>query len=237
LAPTPLEAGAAYKLEIIMSDASVMQAELKERAGKGAARATRRAGRVPCVVYGAKKDPVLISVDPRDIMKGLHAGTFFSTVFDIEVDGSKKERVLARDVQFHPVKDTPQHVDFLRVSATTMVTVEVICNFLNEEESIGLKRGGVLNVVRHAIEVTCAVDVIPQSIDVDLSGFDIGDSIHFSTVSVPDGVTPTITDRDFTIATIAAPSVMEEADEVEEGAEGEEGAEAAATEGEDSTEE
>lgn len=220
-----------------MSDASVMQAELKERAGKGAARATRRAGRVPCVVYGAKKDPVLISVDPRDIMKGLHAGTFFSTVFDIEVDGSKKERVLARDVQFHPVKDTPQHVDFLRVSATTMVTVEVICNFLNEEESIGLKRGGVLNVVRHAIEVTCAVDVIPQSIDVDLSGFDIGDSIHFSTVSVPDGVTPTITDRDFTIATIAAPSVMEEADEVEEGAEGEEGAEAAATEGEDSTEE
>ncbi|MGY8961525.1 MAG: 50S ribosomal protein L25/general stress protein Ctc, partial [Alphaproteobacteria bacterium] len=135
------------------------------------------------------------------------------------------------------VKDTPQHVDFLRVSATTMVTVEVICNFLNEEESIGLKRGGVLNVVRHAIEVTCAVDVIPQSIDVDLSGFDIGDSIHFSTVSVPDGVTPTITDRDFTIATIAAPSVMEEADEVEEGAEGEEGAEAAATEGEDSTEE
>ncbi|MFT6580762.1 MAG: large subunit ribosomal protein L25 [Alphaproteobacteria bacterium] len=237
MAPTPLEAGAAYKLEIIMSDASVMQAELKERAGKGAARATRRAGRVPCVVYGAKKDPVLISVDPRDIMKGLHAGTFFSTVFDIEVDGSKKERVLARDVQFHPVKDTPQHVDFLRVSATTMVTVEVICNFLNEEESIGLKRGGVLNVVRHAIEVTCAVDVIPQSIDVDLSGFDIGDSIHFSTVSVPDGVTPTITDRDFTIATIAAPSVMEEADEVEEGAEGEEGAEAAATEGEDSTEE
>jgi large subunit ribosomal protein L25 len=220
-----------------MSDASVMQAELKERAGKGAARATRRAGRVPCVIYGAKKDPVLISVDPRDIMKGLHAGTFFSTVFDIEVGASKKERVLARDVQFHPVSDAPQHVDFLRVSAATMVTVEVVCNFLNEEESVGLKRGGVLNVVRHAIEVTCAVDSIPQSIDVDLSGFDIGDSIHFSTVSVPDGVTPTITDRDFTIATIAAPSVMEETEEVEEGAEGEEGVEATDAEGEDSTEE
>lgn len=221
-----------------MSDASVMQAELKERAGKGAARATRRAGRVPCVVYGAKKTPVLISVDPRDIMKGLHAGTFFSTVYEIDIEGAKKERVLARDVQFHPVNDAPQHVDFLRVSATTMVTVEVVCNFLNEEESVGLKRGGVLNVVRYAIEVTCAVDAIPQSIDVDLSGFDIGDSIHFSTVSVPDGVTPTITDRDFTIATIAAPSVMEEETEVaEEGAEGEGGAEEAATEGEDSTEE
>ncbi|MBL4721994.1 MAG: 50S ribosomal protein L25/general stress protein Ctc [Alphaproteobacteria bacterium] len=222
-----------------MSEASVLPAELKEGAGKGAARATRRAGRVPCVVYGDKKTPVLISVDPREIMKGLRAGTFFSTVYDVEIDGSKIERVLARDVQFHPVTDVPQHVDFLRVSASTTVTVEVPCRFLNEEESVGLKRGGVLNVVRYTIEVTCMVDAIPQSIDVDLSGVDIGDSIHFSAVSVPDGVTPTITDRDFTIATIAAPSVMEEEVEVEEGVEGEEGAEAAAdgADGEESSEE
>lgn len=204
-----------------MSDASVLQAELKDRAGKGAARATRRAGRVPCVIYGAKKSPVLISIDPRDVMKGLHAGTFYSTVFDVEVEGGTKERVLPRDVQFHPVTDHPQHVDFLRVSGATRVTVEVACNFLNEEESVGLKRGGVLNIVRHAIEFVCAVDAIPPSIDVDLSGFDIGDSIHYSALSVPDGIEPTITDRDFTIATIAAPTVAEEVTEVEEGVEGE----------------
>lgn len=216
-----------------MSDASVMQAELKDRAGKGAARATRRAGRVPCVVYGAKKSPVLISVDPRDVMKDLHAGSFFSTVYDIEIEGEKKERVLPRDVQFHPVTDTPQHVDFLRVSAATQVTVEVTCNFLNEEESVGLKRGGVLNIVRHAIEFVCAVDAIPQSIDIDLSGFDIGDSIHYSALDVPDGVVPTITDRDFTIATIAAPTVAEEEttdEEGEEGVEGEGGGEGAGDE-------
>jgi large subunit ribosomal protein L25 len=224
-----------------MSDASVLQAELKDRAGKGAARATRRAGRVPCVVYGAKKAPVLISIDPRDVMKGLHAGTFFSTVYDIEVAGEKNERVLPRDVQFHPVTDVPQHVDFLRVSAATQVTVEVACNFFNEEESVGLKRGGVLNVVRHAIEFVCAVDAIPQSIDIDLSGFDIGDSIHYSALSIPDGVVPTITDRDFTVATIAAPSVAEEETTEEEGIEGEEGVEGEggeeSAEGEDSTEE
>ena len=217
-----------------MSDASVMQAELKDRAGKGAARATRRAGRVPCVVYGAKKSPVLISVDPRDVMKDLHAGSFFSTVYDIEIEGVTKERVLPRDVQFHPVTDTPQHVDFLRVSAATQVTVEVTCNFLNEEESVGLKRGGVLNIVRHAIEFVCAVDAIPQSIDIDLSGFDIGDSIHYSALSIPDGVVPTITDRDFTIATIAAPIVAEEEEttdeEGEEGVEGEGGGEGAGDE-------
>ena len=228
MVPTPLEAGTVFKTgDYTMSDASVLQAELKDRAGKGAARATRRAGRVPCVVYGAKKAPVLISIDPRDVMKGLHAGTFFSTVYDVEITGEKTERVLPRDVQFHPISDAPQHVDFLRVSAATQVTVDVACNFMNAEESVGLKRGGVLNVVRHTIEFMCAVDAIPQSIDIDLSGFDIGDSIHYSAVSVPEGVTPTITDRDFTIATIAAPSVAEETAAAEgeeiEGAEGAEG--------------
>lgn len=202
-----------------MSEANVLEAEARDRVGKGAARATRRAGRVPCVIYGAKKDPTSISIDPLVLRKSLDAGTFFSTVYEVKVNGGV-ERVLARDVQLHPVTDVPQHVDFLRVTAATKVTVEVPCRFLNEEESEGLKRGGVLNVVRYAIEVLCSVDNIPQEVDVDLAGTDIGDSVHFSQVTLPDGVEPTISDRDFTIATIAAPTIVEEEDEGEEDEEG-----------------
>ena len=202
-----------------MSEANVLEAEARDRVGKGAARATRRAGRVPCVIYGAKKDPTSISIDPLVLRKSLDAGTFFSTVYEVKVNGGV-ERVLARDVQLHPVTDVPQHVDFLRVTAATKVTVEVPCRFLNEEESEGLRRGGVLNVVRYAIEVLCSVDNIPQEVDVDLAGLDIGDSVHFSHVSLPDGVEPTISDRDFTIATIAAPTVVEEETEGEEDEEG-----------------
>jgi large subunit ribosomal protein L25 len=133
-----------------------------------------------------------------------------------------KERVLARDLQLHPVNDRPLHVDFLRVSASTEVTVQVPCSFNNEEESPGLKRGGVLNIVRYELELVCRADAIPQQIDVDLTGLEIGDSVHISEVTLPEGVQPTITDRDFTVASIAAPSVMtEEAEEVEEGEEGE----------------
>ncbi len=201
-----------------MSDSNILEAEPRERAGKGAARATRRAGRVPCVIYGAKKDPKSISIDPLVLRKSLDAGTFFSTVYEVNINGGgDTERVLPRDVQLHPVTDVPQHVDFLRVSSATKVTVEVPCRFLNEEESEGLKRGGVLNVVRYAIEVLCAVDNIPTEVDVDLTGMDIGDSVHFSQVSLPDGVEPTISDRDFTIATIAAPTIVEEEEEDEEG--------------------
>ena len=218
-----------------MSEANILEAEPRDRVGKGAARATRRAGRVPCVIYGAKKDPRPISIDPRVLQKSLSAGTFFSTVYDVKINGSgDTERVLPRDVQLHPVTDVPQHVDLLRVTSATKVTVEVPCRFLNEEESVGLKRGGVLNVVRYAIEVLCAVDNIPQDVDVDLAGLDIGDSVHFSDVSLPDGVEPTISDRDFTIATIAAPTVVEEETEEEEGEEGlelEEGAEEGEAEG------
>ena len=202
-----------------MSEANVLEAEARDRVGKGAARATRRAGRVPCVIYGAKKDPTSISIDPLVLRKSLDAGTFFSTVYEVKVNGGV-ERVLARDVQLHPVTDVPQHVDFLRVTAATKVTVEVPCRFLNDEESEGLKRGGVLNVVRYAIEVLCSVDNIPQEVDVDLAGTDIGDSVHFSQVTLPDGVEPTISDRDFTIATIAAPTIVEEEDEGEEDEEG-----------------
>ncbi len=207
-----------------MTEVHTLAAEAKERAGKGAARAARRAGRVPAVIYGAKKDPIMISLDPLDVRREISGGGFFATLFDIEVNGGK-ERVLPRDLQLHPVSDQPLHIDFLRVSARTTVTVEVPCVFLNEEESPGLKRGGVLNVVRYEIELSCRADSIPAQIEIDLAGLDIGDGVHISNISLPEGVTPTITDRDFTIATVAAPTVVR--DEEAEAAEGEEGAEAA----------
>lgn len=204
-----------------MSEIHKLAAEPRERAGKGAARAARRAGRVPGVIYGARKDPVLITLDPRDLRREIGGGGFFAKLFDVELGGGS-ERVLPRDLQLHPVTDRPIHVDFLRVSRDTRIDVMVPVVFLNEEESPGLKRGGVLNVVRHEIELSCRADAIPPRIEVDLTGRDIGDSAHISEIALPEGVRPTITDRDFTIATIAAPSVIrEEAAEAAEAAEGE----------------
>ena len=217
-----------------MAEGNVMTAQVRDRAGKGAARATRRAGRVPAVIYGGKQDPKIISLDPRDIVKGIDSGAFFSTVLDIEMDEGK-ERVLPRDMQVHPINDMPQHLDFLRVTANTKVTVEVPVNFMNEEESPGLKRGGVLNVVRYAIEVICSAENIPTSFDLDLTGLEIGDGLHAGSLNLPDGIELSITDRDFTIATVAAPTVAEE-ETSEEGAEGEEdedGGEGAGGEGTD----
>lgn len=215
-----------------MAEISTIAAQRRERAGKGPARAARRAGRVPGVIYGSKKDPAMVTVDPRELDRELKTGAFLATIYDVQLD-QDKERVLPRDVQFDPVTDRPIHVDFLRVSATSSVTVQVPVNFLNEEESPGLKRGGLLNVVRHEIEMTCRADAIPSSVDVDLTGLDIGDSVHISMISLPDGVAPTITDRDFTVATVAAPTVVQEEEEAEaeEGAELEEGAEPTAEEG------
>ncbi len=208
-----------------MAEISTIAAERRERAGKGPARAARRAGRVPGVIYGSKKDPSMVTLDPRDLDRELRTGSFMATIYDVQVE-QDKERVLPRDVQFDPVTDKPIHVDFLRVSAATGVTVQIPVNFLNDEESPGLRRGGLLNVVRHEIEMTCRADAIPSGIDIDLTGLDIGDSIHISMISLPDGVVPTITDRDFTVATIAAPTVVqEEVAEAEEGEELEEGVE------------
>ena len=207
-----------------MAEVSIIAAERRERAGKGPARATRRAGRVPGVIYGAKKDPAMVTLDPRELDRELNTGGFMATIYDVQIE-QDKERVLPRDVQFDPVTDRPIHVDFLRVSATTSVTVQVPVNFLNEEESPGLKRGGLLNVVRHEIEMICQADAIPSAVEVDLTGLDIGDSIHISMIPLPDGVVPTITDRDFTVATIAAPTVAQEEEEAEEGEELEEGVE------------
>ncbi len=207
-----------------MAEVSIIAAERRERAGKGPARAARRAGRVPGVIYGAKKDPAMVTLDPRELDRELNTGGFMATIYDVQIE-QDKERVLPRDVQFDPVTDRPIHVDFLRVSATTSVTVQVPVNFLNEEESPGLKRGGLLNVVRHEIEMICRADAIPSAIEIDLTGLNIGDSIHISMISLPDGVAPTITDRDFTVATIAAPTVAQEEEEAEEGEELEEGVE------------
>lgn len=192
-----------------MSNAVAMNAEIRDRAGKGAARAVRRTGRVPAVIYGGNKEPAIISLDPRDVIKGVDSGEFFSTIYEIKLE-SGLERVLPRDLQVHPINDLPQHLDFLRVTAETRVTVEVPVNFLNEEESPGLKRGGVLNVVRYAVEVNCSAEDIPASFDLDLTGLEIGDGLHSSSLILPTGVELTITDRDFTIASVAAPTVVEE---------------------------
>ncbi|MCW8951546.1 MAG: 50S ribosomal protein L25/general stress protein Ctc, partial [Rhodospirillales bacterium] len=208
-----------------MSASATITAEIRERAGKGAARATRRAGRVPAVVYGNKKDPEMVSLNPIELHKLLHKPGFFSTVFDLDLSG-KKQRVLARDLQLHPVTDFPLHVDFMRVSADMKVSVMIPVHFINEEDSPGIKRGGVLNIVRHEIEIESSPDNIPAEITIDLTGLEIGDGIHISNVSLPDGVEPTITDRDFTIATVAAPSsVKSEASEEGEEEGGEEGGE------------
>ncbi len=206
-----------------MDEIATMTALARDRAGKGPARAARRAGQVPAVIYGAKKDPSIINLEERVVVKELHSPGFFARLFDLDVNG-KTERVLARDVQFHPVTDRPVHIDFLRVSATTTVTVAVPVNFINEEQSPGLTGGGVLNVVRYEIDVTCRADAMPQQIDVDLTGFEVGDGVHISHISLPDGVEPAITDRDFTIATIAAPvkSLEEEEEAAAAEAEGEE---------------
>ena len=192
-----------------MADIVSIPASARERSGKGAARATRRAGHIPAVVYGNKESPTLISVEPKLLKQQLSRSGFFTRLVDIDLDG-KKERVLPRDVQYHPVSDQPIHVDFMRVAANATVTVAVPVQFINDTQSPGLKKGGVLNIVRHEVELVCPVAAIPQHITVNLAGREIGDSIHISMITLPDGVRPVIADRDFTIATVAAPTVQTE---------------------------
>jgi large subunit ribosomal protein L25 len=169
---------------------------------------------VPGVIYGGAEPPALISLDRAELGRHIHGATFFTHVFELKVGGAA-HRVLPRDVQLHPVSDLPIHVDFLRVGAGTVIEVAVPVHFVNQEGSPGLKRGGVLNVVRHEIDMRCPVESIPEHITIDLAGFEVGDSIHISHVKLPDGVKPKI-DRDFTIATIAAPSALRGAEEAAE---------------------
>jgi large subunit ribosomal protein L25 len=198
-----------------MSEQLTLPAEARDRAGKGASRELRRQGRVPAVVYGQKQEPLSIHVEEKLLSKMMSTGHFMNTVVMIDV-GGKANRTLPKAVDFHPVTSRPIHVDFLRISEHTKVTVAVPVRFDNEEDSPGLKRGGVLNVVQHEIELICDAAHIPDEIHVDLSGRDIGDSIHISNITLPDGVTPAIDDRDFTVATLVAPSAMKsEEDEAE----------------------
>jgi len=210
-----------------MSDITTLVAQPRDRAGKGVARATRREGRVPAVIYGGKEPPVLVALELKDLARRAHGASFFTHLLELDV-GGKKHRVLPRDVQFHPLKDHPIHVDFLRVSADATIEVAVPVEFINQEASPGLKRGGVLNIVRHEVELICPVEAIPDHITLDLTGFEVGDSIHISHVKLPANVVPSITDRDFTIATVTAPSGLKSADAAADAAEAEASAAASA---------
>jgi large subunit ribosomal protein L25 len=205
-----------------MSDTLILPAETRERAGKGASRALRRDGRVPAVVYGGKEEPLAIHVEEKELVRQLMTGHFFNSIVEVEV-GGKKVQALPKDVAFHPVTDRPLHADFLRLAKGAKVNVNVPVSFANEEMAPGLKRGGVLNVVRHELELVCDADKIPESIVIDVTGFDVGESIHISHVSLPAGSESAITDRDFTIATIVAPSALksEEGDTTKTEGEGE----------------
>jgi large subunit ribosomal protein L25 len=193
--------------ETEMSDIFEIAAEKRERAGKGIARALRREGLVPAVIYGDKKDPEGISLQIGEIKKLFNTGRMMNTLLEIDLEG-KKQRVIARDVQLHPVRDDILHADFLRLGKGAKIAVEVSVTFLNEETCPGLKQGGVLNVVRYTVELNCPADNIPETIELDLAEAEMNDSLHISEVKLPDGVEPVISDRDFTIATIAAPAAL-----------------------------
>ena len=191
-----------------MSDQMTLAAETRDRVGKGASRALRRDGRVPAVIYGQNKEPTAIHLEEKALNKALATGHFMTTV--VMVAG---QRTLPKDVTFHPVSDRPIHVDFLRISEHATVTVSVPVVFADEDESDYLKRGGVLNIVRHEIELVCDAAEIPSDITISLKGRAVGDSIHISDVTLPNGVHPAVEDRDFTIATIVPPTVPTVEDE------------------------
>ena len=188
-----------------MSDTLTLPAETRERAGKGASRALRREGRVPAVVYGNNEDPQSIHVEAKELVRQLDTGHFFNSIVEVVI-GGKAVRTLPKDVAFHPVSSRPLHVDFLRVSKDHKVHVNVPVHFANEAASPGLKRGGVLNIVRHELDLICDPERIPDEISIDVTGLEIGAAIHISHVNLPEGSASAITDRDYTIATIVAPS-------------------------------
>jgi large subunit ribosomal protein L25 len=193
-----------------MANVVTIEAEARARAGKGAARATRRAGRVPAVIYGAHLAPSLISLEPRSVLRELTRAGWQSRVYEVAVDGVPT-RALIRDVQFHPVSDAPEHVDFQRLAAGEKIRVAVPVHFDNEALSTGLKRGGVLNVVRHAVEVYCDPDHIPEQFVADLNGLDFNDNVRWHDLKGIEGTQPVITGRDFVVATVAPPTKMTEA--------------------------
>jgi len=213
-----------------VADTTIINGNLRNSTGKGSARAARRAGRIPAIIFGDKKETISIDIEEREYKKIMNQSGIFSRLLDLSVDG-KSNLVLTRDIQFHPVSENPLHVDFLRVGKGSNINVSVPVSFINEELSPGLKTGGVLNTVRFELELMCPADSIPEKIEINLEGLVVGDSIKISSVNLPDGVSSTITDRDFTIATIAAPTVMSEVS-TEETAETEETEESSETDSE-----
>ena len=202
-----------------MSEQLTLPAEARDRAGKGASRALRREGRVPAVIYGEKKEALSIHVEEKLLSKMLHTGHFMNSVVMIDV-GGKATRTLPKAVDFHPVTSRPIHVDFLRIGEHSQVNVNVPVRFDNEEASPGLKRGGVLNIVVHDLALICDAAEIPDEIHIDLTGLEIGDTLHISQVKLPKGAKPANADEDFTVATVVAPSAMK-AEEEETAPEGE----------------
>ena len=200
-----------------MSDQLTLPAELREGVGKGASRALRRDGRVPAVIYGGNKEPLGIHIEAKQVIKMLQTGHFMNSVVELTV-GKDKHRTLPKDVQFHPVTSRPIHIDFFRLEKGATVHVQIPVRFVDEEESKGMTRGGVLNVVRHDIDLVCDASSIPDEIVISLKGLDIGDSIHIGDVDLPKGVSNEV-DRDYTIATLVAPSAMKSQDDAAEEAE------------------
>ena len=212
-----------------MADLPVLEATARSGTGKGAARAARREGLVPGVIYGGNKDPQPINVKHNELLKRLHAGRFLATLYNVKVDG-QDNRVICRAVQRDVVRDLPTHVDFLRLTERSRINLYIPVEFINHEAAPGLKKGGVLTIVRSEVELVVTAGNIPDHVTVDLTGYDFGDVVHISNVDLPRGVRPVITDRDFVIANISAPSGLRsaEAEEAEEAAEAEgEGEEAA----------
>jgi len=199
-----------------MSQEITLNVTVRERIGKGGAREARRNGLVPGVLYGGGEDPVAINLKMNEVQKAINTGQFLSSTATLVHDG-KKQLVIPQAIQMHPVTDQPEHVDLFRVKKNQIITVEVTVNFTNEDASPGLKKGAALNVVRHAVELNVRADSIPDSLEADLTGLDIGDNVKISDITLPDGAEPSITDRDFTIASIVGRGISADEDEAVEG--------------------
>lgn len=187
-----------------------LRVELRNNAGRGASRALRNENKIPGILYGGDKENVLLTVDPRDVLKGLHHAGFYSTIFELNLDG-KTEKALVRAVQFHPVTDNPIHIDFWRVNKNSKIHLSIPVVFINENKCPGIKRGGLLNVVLHTLDVTCSADNIPEQITVDLEGLEIGTSVHTASINLPEGVAVSHVERDNILVTIVPPTVQTEA--------------------------
>ena len=219
-----------------MSKETSLDAEIRSGAGKSSVKKVISAGKIPSVIYGLGEDPINISLDKILVQKEINAGGFLTRIFSLNIEG-KKNLAIPREVQFHPLSDQPIHVDFLRLAPDSKITLDIPTRFINEETSPGLKRGGVLNVNRRTIQLSCPASNIPEEIVFDLDGLEIGDTIRISSITLPDGVVPLITDRDFTVASVAAPTVVKEPEAPVEGeGEGEGEGETPAEEGGDSKE-